>query len=52
MPDEHEHWDEPPDPDERVELEMVTRLIVAASESDEPLDDEDIDRLLGVGPLR
>ena len=31
------------------EVEMVSTLILAASENDEPLDQEEIDRILGVG---
>ena len=34
------------------EVELTTTLIVAASESDGPLSQEEIDRLLGVTPVR
>lgn len=33
------------------EVELTTSLIVAASESDGPLDSDEIDRLLGVTPI-
>ena len=33
-----------------AEVELTTNLIIAASASDEPLTQEDIDRLLGVIP--
>lgn len=33
------------------EVEMTTMLIVAASESDGPLSQDEIDRLLGVVPI-
>ena len=48
MADAPERRDEPSDPDSRVELELVTRLIVAASDSDSALEDEQIDRLLDI----
>ncbi|MDN4174477.1 hypothetical protein QWY28_16070 [Nocardioides sp. SOB77] len=32
------------------EVELTTNLIIAASESDEHLSDEEIDRILGVAP--
>lgn len=32
------------------EVELTTNLIIAASESDEHLSDDDIDRILGVTP--
>lgn len=35
-----------------VEVEMTANLIVAASESDGPLTQEQIDAILGVTPLR
>ncbi|MBC9735368.1 hypothetical protein [Nocardioides marmotae] len=34
------------------EVELTTNLIIAASESDEHLSDEEIDRILGVTPQR
>ena len=34
------------------EVELTTTLIIAASESDEPLTQEEIDHLLGVKPRR
>jgi len=33
-----------------AEVELTTNLIIAASASDEPLSEADIDRLLGVTP--
>ena len=32
------------------EVELTTNLIIAASEADEQLTDDEIDRILGVGP--
>ncbi|SFB88463.1 hypothetical protein SAMN04487968_102153 [Nocardioides terrae] len=32
------------------EVELTTNLIIAASESDEPLSPEEIDEILGVSP--
>jgi hypothetical protein len=34
------------------EVELTTNLIIAASESDGPLSQDDIDKILGVVPLR
>ena len=34
------------------EVELTTNLIIAASEADERLTDEEIDRILGVSPRR
>lgn len=34
------------------EVELTTNLIIAASEADERLSDEEIDRILGVSPGR
>ncbi len=34
------------------EVELTTNLIIAASEADERLSDEEIDRILGVSPAR
>ncbi len=34
------------------EVELTTTLIIAASESDEHLSQEQIDRILGVTPIR
>lgn len=33
------------------EVELTTNLIIAASEAEEPLSKEEIDRILGVVPL-
>ena len=38
------------DPELMVEVEMTTALIIAASESDGPLSQEEIDALLGITP--
>ena len=38
------------DGDLMVEVELTTNLIIAASESDEHLDQDEIDRILGVVP--
>ena len=40
------------DNDLMVEVELTTNLMIAASESDEPLSTEEIDRILGVQPKR
>ena len=34
------------------EVELTTTLIIAASESDEHLSQDEIDRILGVAPVR
>lgn len=34
------------------EVELTTTLIIAASESDERLSQDEIDRILGVAPVR
>jgi hypothetical protein len=33
-----------------AEVELTTNLIIAASESDAPLDQDEVDRLLGIEP--
>jgi hypothetical protein len=38
------------DSDLLTEVEMTTNLIIAASEADGPLSQEEIDRILGVQP--
>ncbi|MFT4085454.1 MAG: hypothetical protein QM638_22965 [Nocardioides sp.] len=40
------------DPELMAEVELTTNLIVAASESEEHLSVEEIDRILGVEPNR
>jgi hypothetical protein len=39
------------DPDLLGEVEMTTNLIIAASEAAGPLDQEEIDAILGVAPV-
>jgi hypothetical protein len=48
MSDENQPGARPTDMDNEVEMEMVSRLIVAASESEDALDGDDIDRVLGI----
>ena len=40
------------DPELLQEVELTTNLIIAASESDDHLPQEEIDRILGVEPQR
>ena len=39
------------DSDLLTEVELTTNLIIAASESDGPLSEDEIDKILGIGPV-